>query len=161
MTDVQLSDDELNRLATEVDEQLKALRTESAGPVFRRAAEKGQEGLPIAPEQMEVIEGETGGSFESFWQKYLRHAHRDLCLPGGMLYEQWGKWRDLETKSAVRVSYGWLAAMGIPAGSVGPVVIAASVFLLNVAVKVGIDAICEGCKEESGKGDLVGKTTQI
>jgi hypothetical protein len=33
--------------------------------------------------------------------------------------------------------------MGIPSGSVEPVVVAACVFLLNVLAKVGVDAICD------------------
>lgn len=76
----------------------------------------------------------------------------DLCLPGGMLFEQWRKYRDVESKSAVRVSYAWLAAMGIPTASVAPAAVAATVFLLNVLVKVGIDAVCEGCAEEKSSG---------
>ena len=153
MNDTPLSDNELNRLAAAVDKQLEALRAESSFHVTRSAGGEEEEGLPAAPEQMKVIERETGGSFDAFWQKYLHHARRDLCLPGGMLYEQWRKWRDLESKSVVRVSYAWLAAMGIPAGSLGPMVIAASVFLLNVAVKIGIDALCEGCEADAGRDD--------
>lgn len=60
------------------------------------------------------------------------------------MHEQWRKYRDVESKSVVRVSYGWLAAMGIPSASLALVAVAASVFLLNVLVKVGIDAICDG-----------------
>ena len=155
MSDTHLSDSELNRLAEAVDRQLEALRAEPSSHVIRRSmGDEAEDGLPAALEQMKVIERETGDSFGSFWQKYLHHARRDLCLPGGMLYAQWRKWRDLESKSVVRVSYAWLAAMGIPAGSLGPVVVAASVFLLNVAVKIGIDTLCEGCEEDVEAGDL-------
>jgi hypothetical protein len=150
MNEPQLSEAELVHLAAEVERQLEVLRSASRPPVtfHRSAGDESPENLPPAPDQMEVIERATGESFESFWGKYCRHARRDLCLPGGMLNEQWRKWRDLESKAAVRVSYGWLAAMGVPAGSLAPVAVAASVFLLNVAVKIGIDAICEGCAEE-------------
>jgi hypothetical protein len=103
--------------------------------------------VPAAPQQQALIEKVTGESFDSFWQRYRRHLRRDLCLPGGMLYEQWQKYRDIESKSAVRVSYAWLAAMGIPTASLAPAAIAVTVFLLNVVLKVGIDTICEGCAE--------------
>ena len=152
MNDPQLSTDELNHLAAEVDLQLAALREELSsihtrgGSLNHISAPKS--GLPDAPAQRAVIERETGGSFDSFWQKYLHHARRDLCLPGGMLYEQWQKWRDMESGAAVRVSYGWLAAMGIPAGSLSPLAVAVAVFTINAAVKIGIDAMCEGCEEE-------------
>lgn len=103
------------------------------------------EKLPAAPQQQAMIEQATGEAFESFWSKYLRHAKRDLCLPGGLLYGQWRKWHDLESKAAVRVSYGWLAAMGIPAASLAPVAVATAVIMLNIALKSGIDALCEDC----------------
>ena len=70
-----------------------------------------------------------------------------------MLYEQWHKWKDLESKSAVKVGYGALLGMGIPTASLGPVAVAATVFLLNVALKVGIDAVCEGCRQEGEDPD--------
>jgi hypothetical protein len=38
--------------------------------------------------------------------------------------------------------------MGIPTASVAPIAVAASVFLLNLIAKVGIEAICEGCIDE-------------
>jgi hypothetical protein len=101
--------------------------------------------VPAAPAQQSFIEEVSGGSFETFWQKYRRHLRKDLCMPGGMLYEQWQKYRDVESKSAVRVSYAWLAAMGIPTASLAPAAVAVTVFLLNVLLKVGVDALCEGC----------------
>jgi len=147
-----LSDSELTRLAAEVDEQLNALQ---GGPAeafqLRGPVPEGPDQLPAAPAQQAVIEAATGKPFKSFWQKYKDHARRDLCLPGGLLYEQWHKWKDLESKAAVRVSYGWLAAMGIPTGSLTPVAVAATVFLLNVVLKVGIEAVCEGCAEDEAE----------
>ncbi len=154
------SDVELDALALEVIEQLRTLQ---AGPTtaFRgvKGGRSGPEGLPAAPDQQALIEKVTGQPFETFWQKYLRYLRKDLCLPGGLLYEQWHKWKDLESKSAVRVSYAWLAAMGIPTASLAPVAVAATVFLLNVALKVGIDVVCEGCKPEGETPDETQKRT--
>ena len=70
------------------------------------------------------------------------------ALPICLLYGQWQKWRDLQSKDSVKVAYGILAGMGIPTASLGPIAVAASVFLLNVAVKAGVEVICEGCAEE-------------
>jgi len=142
-----LSEDELNELAAQVDNQLKDLLAASPAAFQVRGTKEPGGKFPVAPQQQALIVKATGESFESFWAKYLRHAKRDLCLPGGLLHEQWKKWRDLESKAAVRVSYGWLAAMGIPAASLGPVAVAATVFLLNVALKIGIDALCEDCTQ--------------
>ena len=143
------SDAELSLLAQQVDDQLNALQAQPAGlGQFRGLKSGALAKLPPAPEQQAVIERATGEPFETFWQKYKRHARRDLCLPGGLLYEKWRKWRDLQSKDTVKVAFGVLAGMGIPTASLAPVAVAASVFLLNVVAKIGIEAICEGCADE-------------
>ena len=149
MADDPLSDAQFAALAREVDEQLQALSTAEADlPLQRAGGSTRMPKLPAAEKQRTVIERATGEKFETFWERYLRHARRDLCFPGGVLHGQWKKWRDLESKSAVRTSYVWLAAMGIPAASLGPVAVAATVFLLNAVLNIGIEAVCEGCEEE-------------
>jgi hypothetical protein len=141
-----LTEAELDRLALQVDEQLRSLDASIATGGLKGVS--GEGGPPDALAQRRLIERLTGEGFEGFWERYRRHLWRDLCLPGGMLYEQWRKYRDVESKSAVRVSYAWLAAMGIPTASVAPAAVALAVFLLNVLIKIGIDALCEGCAEE-------------
>ena len=149
MDEAPLSDTELSLLAREVDEQLEALRAaEPVSGIESKSWFGASRQNPAAEQQRAVMEAASGEKFETFWQKYLRHARKDLCLPGGMLHDQWKTWRDLETKAAVRVSYGWLAIMGIPSASLAPVAVAASVFLINAAVNIGVDTICEGCAEE-------------
>lgn len=141
-----LSDSELDRLSLEVKQQLRSLQVGGTQEFYPLRSTQGQvQSVPAAPAQQAVIEKLTGETFDTFWARYRNHLRKDLCLPGGMLYEQWQKYRDLESKSAVRVSYAWLAAMGLPTGSLAPLAVAATVFLLNVLLKVGIDTICEGC----------------
>ena len=148
------TDAELIALARQVDDQLNSLQTAPVTHVqFRNVAPGARAEFPAAPSQQTVIEQPTGEPFETFWQKYKRHARRDLCLPGGLLHEQWHKWRDLESKAAVRTSYVWLAAMGIPTASLAPAAVAATVFLLNVLAKIGIEAVCEGCAAEEAARD--------
>ncbi len=147
-----LGDAELAALARQVDDQLNALQAAPATHIqFRNVAPGERAELPATPSQQALIEQVTGEPFESFWQKYRRHARRDLCLPGGLLYEQWHKWHDIESKAAVRTSYVWLAAMGIPTASLAPVAVAASVFLLHAVTKIGIAAVCEGCAAQELK----------
>jgi hypothetical protein len=143
------SDSELDALAAQVDEQFNALCAASVDQPAFRGVTRGVPGqLPAAPVQQAVIEKATGEPFETFWQKYKRHARRDLCLPGGLLYEQWQKWKDMQSKDLVKVAYGALAGVGIGAANVPAVAVAASVFVLNVVAKIGIEAVCEGCAEE-------------
>ena len=146
-----LSDAELDAMASQVDEQLNALQAQSV-QTFRGLGD-GSHAVPGAPDQQALLENASGQPFATFWRRYLRHLRKDLCLPGGILYEQWHKWKDLQSKSAVKVAYGVLAGMGIPTASLDPAAVAATVFLLNVALKVGIDTICEGCKQEGENSD--------
>jgi hypothetical protein len=152
------SDAELDALALQVDEQLNALQTQPADTFLARGAKSGQPADPLAaPSQQAVIEQATGERFETFWQKYRRHLRRDLCLPGGLLYEQWHKWHDLPSKDAVRISIGVLTGMGIAVGAVPTMAVAATVFLLNVLAKAGIGAVCEGCAAEEAAREKGGK----
>ena len=148
------SDAELAALARQVDDQLNALQSVPASQVrFRGVAPGERAELPAAPEQQAIIERAAGEPFETFWQKYKRHARRDLCLPGGLLHEQWRKWRDLQSKDAVKMSLAALAGMGISMTNVPALAVAATVFLLNVVGKIGIEAVCEGCAEEEAAHD--------
>ena len=152
------SDAELVVLARRVDEQLITLQTGAAGLVRFRGLDPGERAeLPAAPEQQAVIERATGEPFETFWQKYKRHARRDLYLPRGLLHTQWEKWRDLQSKDAVKMSLGALAGMGISTANVPALAVAATVFLLNVVAKIGIEAVCEGCAEEEPARDKARK----
>ena len=146
------TESELDSLALQVDDQLDDLQSHPPTHVQVRGISKGpRTKLPAAPKQQAVIEKATGESFESFWEKFKRHARRDLCLPGGQLHKQWEKWRDLRSKDSVKVALGAIAGMGIPTASIAPVAVAASVFLINAVTNIGVDAICEGCAEEEAE----------
>lgn len=145
------SDAELLELARQVDDQLSALQSAPASQMAFRGTPGERTELPAAPEQQAVIEQTAGEPFESFWQKYRRHARRDLCLPGGLLHGQWQKWRDLQSKDAVKMSLAALTGMGISTANVPVLAVAASVFLLNVVGNIGIEAICEGSAEEEAE----------
>jgi hypothetical protein len=140
------SDADLEVLAQRVEAQLAALPT-SIPTVHRGLGSATRPARPTAPEQEKYLAQVTGEPFESFWQKYLRHAHRDLCMPDGLLYKQWQRWRDLQSKDAVKMSLVFLTGIGVSSASLAPAAVAAAVCLLNVVLKIGIDAICDGCPE--------------
>lgn len=146
------SDAELDALALQVADQLNDLQSQPAGEVEVRGVSPGQRTrLPAAPEQQAVIEQASGEPFESFWEKYKRHARRDLCLPDGLLHKQWQKWRDLQSKDAVKMSLAALAGMGISTANIPVLAVPATVFLLNVVTNIGMEALCEGCAEEEAE----------
>ena len=99
------TDEEFDRLVALVDEQLNALQSSPGNfdTPTRGVKHKGK-ALPSAPKQQAVIAQATGQDFPSFWQKYRKQAPRDLCLPGGLLHDQWQKWKDLNSKDAVKIS---------------------------------------------------------
>lgn len=142
-----LTDAELDNLAAQVDDQLNALQAKPETFAAARKLESEPSKTPLpAPEQQAVIEQATGKNFQTFWDEFRRLAREDLCLPGGYLHEQWQKWRDLDTKDAVKSSVFWLTAMGVSAQVLNPVAVAATVILLNTLLSIGIKAICEGCE---------------
>ena len=146
------SDTELDALVLQVDAQLNDLQSQPASEVEVRGVAPGEQTrLPAAPNQQAVIEKASGEPFESFWESYKRHARRDLCLPDGLLYKQWKKWRDLQSKDAVKMSLAALAGMGVSTANIPALAVPATVFLLNVVAKIGIEAICEGCAEEEAE----------
>lgn len=167
------SDTDLNALALQVDAQLLVLEPErhtkaklrvvegkeqilvrsgsNTGAESRRVQRSLRTKLPAAPQQQALIEKAAGESFESFWEKFQRHARRDLCLPGGNLHAQWKKWRNLRSRDAVKMSLAALGGMGVSTANIPVLAVPATVFLLNAVANIGIEALCEGCAQEEGE----------
>jgi hypothetical protein len=153
-----LPDADLADLARQVDDQFAALQSAPTATVHFRAVSAGERTeLPGAPQQQALIEQTTREPFETFWQKYRRALRRDLCLPGGLLHDKWQKWRDLPSKDAIKVTVSVLTGMGVATATVPTLAVAATVFLLNVLAKAGIEAVCEGCAEEEAAREKAGK----
>ena len=123
-----LTNAELDRLADQVDQELKEL---TADPTLGFQKSSSGKTIPVVPEKQRVtIEKATGESADSFWQKYKQAARKDLCHKDGLLYQQWHKWRDLPSKDAVKVSLGLVAGLGISGAALPVVSVAASVIRL-------------------------------
>jgi hypothetical protein len=138
-----LTTSEIDQLAAEVDQQLGELA--QAPPIVSRA---GKLDLQTREKQRRAIEEATGQTIENFWKKYKRAARQDLCHPNGLLYKQWDRWRDLQSKDAVKVSYGILAGLGVSGAALPAATVAATVLLLNVVLNIGVKAVCEEFNEE-------------
>jgi hypothetical protein len=144
------SESNIDTWAHQVDQQIAKLRsTPATGSLKLKGTAPGEPSeLPTAPAQQAVIERETGQPIATFWMRYREQARNDLCLPGGILHQQWAKWRELQSKDAVKMTLGALAGMGISTANVAPLAVAATVFLMNVVLKIGIAAVCVGCEQE-------------
>lgn len=137
---------ELNLLADQVDQELKELTADPAHG-FQKSR-SGKTTLVVPEKQRVAIERATGETADSFWKKYKQAARKDLCHKEGLLYKQWHKWRDLQSKDAVKLSLGLVAGLGISGTALPAVAVAGSVILLNIVFNIGVNAICEDEEEQ-------------
>jgi uncharacterized protein with PIN domain len=86
---------QLQEISIAVDQQLAAARVRPIAETKDGMSElrRLQSQLVV---QQEQIESATQESADRFLQKFGRAARRDLCEEGGLLYEQWKKYADLE-----------------------------------------------------------------
>lgn len=132
MTDP-FSPDQIAALSAEIDRQLRDL-----GPPADAFARGGipAPGLPEA--QRRAIEQATGEPADSFLQRFRQAARRDLCEPGGILYEQWIKWKDVSNGDLVKTFGAVLVGMGLSGSAVQIAVVAIAVYVLYL----GVQAFC-------------------
>jgi hypothetical protein len=103
------SDQQLDALAQEIDRQVSALDSAESLPYTH----KGQTELDRYFDQLQTLEQQTGEPPAAFLRRFRQAAKQDLCVKGGMLYEQWERWKDLSSKDAAKWFGGILAGMGI------------------------------------------------
>jgi hypothetical protein len=141
-----LSEAEITRLAAQVDDELIEVfkSTERFGPDLKGGKGKTKQ-LPSLPKQQQAIEAASGEKLESFWEKFMRHARRDLCKPGGKMHDVWEKYRDLDSRTAVASIHPLLLGMGIAEHSALLMVAPVAVFLITWLLNVSKEAICEDC----------------
>jgi len=144
-----LSEEELDRLAAQVDAELNDLYAESDrfGPDTRSGKRKTK-GLPSAPKQQASIEQATGKTFDPFWQEFLPRLRRNLCQPGGFMHEKWKVFKDLDSKTAVGAIFLIVQEMGVAAPALATVSVGLTVLVLTALLDVGIEALCEDCGED-------------
>ena len=85
--------------------------------------------------QKDAIVVATGEEAEGFLRKFGRASRRDLCEEGGVLYEQWKKYADLENEKTLRSVGIVLGAMGLAGQPLTSVAIAMTVVMLHLGVK--------------------------
>ena len=145
------SETELQILAAEIDSQLMELAKHpngSVGIANLRALQQspGQASLPDKQKQQleQAIEQDLGTKepADTFLKKFAHAAKQDLCLEGGLLYEQWKKYGDLENKDMLNTSSGILIGMGVSNAFLATFVVAVSVIVIHI----GIKAFCADCQ---------------
>jgi hypothetical protein len=137
MSQLSLTDVEIDALSVQIDQQINALGRAPADAVSR--GEGGHTPQTLPDLQRRAIEIATGEPAERFWTRFKHAAHKDLCHPDGLLYQQWHKWGDLQNKDVIRSFTSLLAGMGL-SGQVLPVVIVATAVIV---LHLGVNAICD------------------
>ena len=128
------SAEQVREMSAEVDRQLAAARVmpiadeKDAMDEIRRLRSQLQV-------QKEAIVVATGEEAEGFLRKFGRASRRDLCEEGGVLYEQWKKYADLENEKTLRSVGIVLGAMGLAGQPLTSVAIAMTVMMLHLGVK--------------------------
>lgn len=133
-----LTDADIERLSTQIDQELMAL-AQTEDPMAFRSLAAGKARLAAPKKQLEAIERATGEPAENFWARFKQAAWKDLCHEDGLLYQQWHKWKDLSNKDLVKFSYGILVGLGITGATLYVVIVAVAVIILHLGVKT----ICE------------------
>jgi hypothetical protein len=145
------SESELDALALEVEDQLAGLQSEPSGESWLRGESLESGKLPAATQQKAVIEKATGEPIESFWEKLKLHTRNDICLPSGFLNKQWKSYRDFSSKAALKVVVTAISNIGIAPALAKPVIVAATVLLINNVTNIGLEMFCEGCTVDDEK----------
>lgn len=139
MTDTPFSPEVIERLSREMDVRLAELAT-SGDPLETRGPSrgKGSAPLPLAEKEAAIVEkalAEAGQEPMSFWQRFQKAAHEDICEKGGVLYGQWKKWGDLSNKTVLRQFGVILAAMGYSGGPLQVLALSCAVVVVHLGVK--------------------------
>lgn len=85
--------------------------------------------------QKAAIVTATGEEAEGFLRKFARASRRDLCEEGGVLYEQWKKYADLENEKTIAFVGGVMGTMGVAGQPLTSAAIAVTVIMLHLGVK--------------------------
>ena len=116
------SAEQVREMSIEVDRQLGAAR---GMPIADQRDAIGE--LRMLRSQLRVqkdaIAVATGEEAEGFLRKFGRAGRRDLCEEGGVLYEQWKKYADLENEKTIGFVSGIVGTMGVTGGAAQAVAI--------------------------------------
>lgn len=126
--------EQIASLTDEINQQLSDLAT-SEGSAIKRGS-----GAPRAQRQRQAIEQATGLDATTFLARFRQAARKDLCEPGGVLYGQWKKLRDLVSKDALNTFGGILIGLGLSGTALQIVAVALVVYVLHL----GAEAFCQG-----------------
>jgi hypothetical protein len=127
------SDEEIVKMAAEIDKQLEKLKLQQQSNQTPLKSDDGK--LELPKKQNDAIANATKEPTENFLKKFGRVAKADLCEKGGKLNAKWVEWGELETKDML-IAFGALfPSLGIEGSIAVTVAISISVIILHIGVK--------------------------
>jgi hypothetical protein len=126
--------DELDDLSAKIDEQLRALGAPGTG--LAKGLKPAQ---ALCEAQRQAIEKATGQDAMTFLARFKQAARKDVCKPGGIIYTQWNKWKDIANKDLLKTLGPILVGMGLSGSALHIVIIAVAVYVLYL----GVEAFCQ------------------
>ena len=130
------TNDEINSLTKEINQQLQSVQHTSAGITqFKGALDKKAE----LTEQRKIISEQSGEAADSFLKRFANNARKDLCESGGMLHDQWKEVKDLSSKKMIKTFGSVLAGMGLAGLPLQAALVAICVYILHI----GVETFCE------------------
>jgi hypothetical protein len=128
------STEQVREMSAEVDRQLAAARVMPIADQ-RDAMDELRMLRSQLRVQKEAIAVATGEDAEGFLRKFGRASRRDLCEEGGVLYEQWKKYADLDNEKTIAFVGGIVGTMGLAGQPLTSAAIAVTVIMLHLGVK--------------------------
>jgi hypothetical protein len=125
---------ELDDLSAKIDEQLRALGSPGTGLAKGRKAAQ-----VLGEKQRRAIEEATSEDATTFLARFKHAARKDVCQPGGIIYTQWHKSKDVANKDLIKTFGPILVGMGLSGAALQIVVVAVVVYVLYL----GIEAFCQ------------------
>jgi hypothetical protein len=86
--------------------------------------------------QRRAIEEATGEEAIGFLRSFQAAARKDLCEPGGILYTQWHKWKDVTNREVLKTFGPVLVGMGLTGSPRQIAAVAIAVYVLYLGVQV-------------------------
>lgn len=140
MNEMIFTEQELQTLSAEIDNQLNELASEPADEGHTKRIGTTKKAIP--DKQKQQLEQVTQEDADTFMKKFARAAKKDLCEEGGLLHEQWKKYADLGNEDMLKTFSGILIGMGVSNALLATAAVSVSVIVIHI----GIKAFCEDCE---------------
>lgn len=135
------STEEIQRLSDEMNVRLAELATSEAVLVLTTKGPKRGDGdlpVPMPEKEAAIVEKtvtEAGQEPASFWMRFKKAAHEDLCEEDGVLNKQWKKWGDLSNETVLQRLGVILTGLGFSGGALQVIALSCGVIVVHLGVK--------------------------